>query len=75
MLKVESRSPLTFSPLTLDKPQREMALRVIAGSLMKHQDRDETIAIWNAIKKARTAQSERVVVIRSRSDRQIQDTA
>ena len=57
MLKVESRSPLTFSPLMLGKPRRGMALRAIAGSLMKHQDGGEiTVAIWNAIKKARTAQ-------------------
>ena len=36
MMKVESRSPLTFSPWTLGRPQRGIALRVIAGSLMKH---------------------------------------
>ena len=57
-MKAESRSPLTFSPWTLGKPQRGISLRVIADSLMKHQVGGEiTMAIWNAIKKARTAQS------------------
>ena len=52
MLKVESRSPLTFVD-----PRLGTALRGIAGSLIKHAERGEiTAAIWNAVKKARAAQ-------------------
>ena len=58
MMKVESRSPLTFSPVTLGKPQVGISLRVIADKLMKHQGGGEiTRAIWDATKRARTAQS------------------
>ena len=53
MLKIESRSPLTFT-----NPHLGTVLRVIAGSSTEHPERGEpTAVIWNAIKAAHVAQT------------------